>query len=64
MPGEELFIDYLLDAKGRRTAAVKKAACLSMWRAALPRIDVRPTVSRTGFSGDRRALSSSKTQPP
>jgi SET domain-containing protein len=24
MPGEELFIDYLLDVKGRRTAAVKK----------------------------------------
>jgi len=24
MAGEELFIDYLLDVKGRRTAAVKK----------------------------------------
>jgi SET domain-containing protein len=24
MPGKELFIDYLLDVKGRRTAAVKK----------------------------------------
>jgi SET domain-containing protein len=24
MAGEELFIDYLLDVKGRRTAAIKK----------------------------------------
>jgi hypothetical protein len=60
MAGEELFIDYLLDVKGRRTAGCQKAACVDAARGTAAERCSPGDKLNTAF-GDRRTHTNSRT---